>query len=286
MRFVRGRVVVGALVLCARAGWGGEDAGLPDLTIQNFLSAGWREEFEERPHSGHALRGRLFRTRPGFLERELRVDFRAGQGSEEREYELEPEIELPLNRRFQIELEPEYVWIDGRDGEPDGHGPTWSARAALQGIDTSDTALNAQLGIEVPSGGDLEERRTDVNLALAGFRDLGARIGVQAHVGVHFLLGSGDQEDDPDRELDYAIALTKTVTDETPGFAHVTAFLEGFGKTELDGRHAGRTHLTLLPGLRFEIGWGVWLGAGVELPVTEPREFYETYHVAIIKEIE
>ena len=234
------------------------------------------------------MRMRLFRTRPAFLEREFRLNYRFENNAdhgEADEHELEPEMHLPFNRRFQIELEPEYTWIDGKHGEPDRDGPTWTARAYLQLVDTECAAMNVQLGVTVPAGGELEEERTRLSVAVARFEDLGNQFGLQAHVGHDFLLGHSEPGE-PDHELNYAVALTKTLTEETPGFEHFTVFVESFGITELNGEHEGRTQLSFVHGARWEVGKDWWVAAGVEVPVTGPRPYDEVFHFAVIKEID
>lgn len=259
-----------------------------DLTLWNLFSAGWNEEFKERSKAGRAPRIRLFRTRQAFLEREFRLNYRFennGDGGEVDEHELEPEVELPWNRRFMTEIEGEYVWQDLKNGEPDRDGSVWAVIGMLQLVDTYNSAMNVQLRLEVPSKGELDEGRTNLGLVLAGFRDLGNQYGLQAHIEKDFLIGDHNSED-PHHVLTYALALQKTLTDDVKGFEHFTVFVEAYGVTDLDDEHDGSTRFSFLPGVRWEVGKEWWVAAGIELPVSGPRPFDGVFHFAIIKDID
>jgi hypothetical protein len=255
-----------------------------DLTLSNLFAVGWSEKFAERPKAGRAARIHLFQTRRPFFDEEFRLNYRFehnGDGGALDEHELEPEIEFPLNRRLLFEVEGEYTWQNFRR-EPERNGGTLGLSAWLQLVDTADSALNVQFRVDAPNRG-LDESRTRLGLVLAGFRDLGHRVGLQAHVENDFIVG-GTKAGDPHNELTYAVALTKTLTDDTPCLGYFTPFVETYGVTQLDGGRAGSTAFSFLPGVRWEFKKDWWFAAGVEVPVTGPRPFDETVHIAIIRE--
>jgi hypothetical protein len=291
MRIIEGVAVLTVLTalgtadrLAPSAARGAEGEQPSDLTLGNLFSEGWDQPFQERPDEGSVPRFRLFRTRPAFLEREVRVDFRCARNADDGEfdeYEIEPELDLPFNRRFMIELEPEYVWLDGHRGNPSESGSSWSIGSTLQLIDTVDSAANVQFALGVPSE---EAERTRLGVTLAGFRDLGYRIGLQSHVGFNFFTGTPVDPDDVDSQLHFGLALTKTLARDYPGFQKFTFFVETFGVTNLDGDRSGHTDLSVLPAVRWEIGNEWWVAAGYETPVTSPRPFDKEWHFALLKD--
>lgn len=71
----------------------------------------------------------------------------------------------------------------------------------------------------------------------------------------------------------YAIAPTITITPKSKQyFGDLTFFIEGNGETSA-GNHAGRTTVTLLPGMRWLAFRDTWIATGYEFPTTEPRPF-------------
>jgi hypothetical protein len=256
-----------------------------DLTLDNFFCAGWNERFEERPTEERAVRVPLFRTKLGFLEREVRAMYRfanrADHGAAD-EHELEVEVDLPLSRRFMLEFSPEQTWRDGK-GTRDWDGARWTSLAVLQLVDTVHTAANVQFNVSTPMKNGSEEDATRLGLSCAAFRDLGDRVGFQAHFGHDFLVG-GEAGDGARFEMNYAVALTKTLTEETPWLGNLTPSLELAGVTALEGGTTGRTNLSLVPGVQWELREHWWVTMALEVPLTGPRPFEEGLHFSIYRE--
>jgi hypothetical protein len=152
--------------------------------------------------------------------------------------------------------------------------------AALQLVDTPCAAINFQVSLNMPGREDLLDHRLFLGLGLAGFRDLGARFGLQGSVGFDFPLGSS-QEAGGDVELTYAIALTKTLTDDLPWLGHFTPFVELAGATDL-GITERHTVITILPGAEWTVVRNWWLALGLEVPLTGPRPFDLGVHASVI----
>ena len=255
---------------------------LSDLYLCNLCTSGWNEEYKERPLEGRAARIPLLRTRPGFLIREFRLDYRFLDRTESvkaDDHQLLTEVLLPFNRRLLVGLEAEYAWVQPRD-EPRCNGPAWAATSWLQLVDTADAALNLQLRVTAPAK-DLGENSTRLGLVLAEFYDLGNRVGLQAHFGPSLLVGPGEPGG-PHTQLDYAVALTKTLTEESARLKNLTVFVEAVGLTNLDGDRAGSTQISFLPGAWCEVGckWSVAPGDQT-LTVTDTTDDTINGHAAI-----
>lgn len=264
----------------------GEELG--DLTFRNLFSAGWDEKFEEREKTGRAVRIRYFRTRPAFLEREIRFNFsyeKNGDAATVDEYEAEAEFEIALNRRFQVELEPEYTWLQPKAGNGTDWA-SWTARTCLQLVDTATTAMNVQFSLGAPPQDDFGTHRTRFGIDLAYFRDLGGRVSLQTHVGTDFFTGAAPGPDDPTSQFHYAVALGKTLTEDLPLLENFTVFCEAYATTNVDGARSGESAVSLIPGVRWELGRDWWVAAGIEVPVSHPHPYDQTVHVALVKDFD
>lgn len=270
-----------------------------DLTLWNFFSAGWDQNFKERSHEGRAPRLHLFKTRQGFLEREFRFNYSFARNADAGaidEHEFEGEIEYALNRRFLMEFEPRMVWERSNlDGTTEHElEATWvAARLAL--VDTYWSAYAFDFRIVAPANQEAHDR-TRLGFFLAGFEDL-TRFGFR-RVGLYFssqlFTFVGPLEDSDTRsEVNFGISIAKTFTDpDTPLFGDFTLFLEAFDETALDGDDAGRSAVTLTPGFRFKFyeqektEQTFWIMSGVEFPISGPNPFDYEVHVAFIWEFE
>jgi len=253
-----------------------------DLTLQNLLTAGWCDDYHPGQVSGGAERIILFRTLVPFQVRDLVGNYRfalEARPSGVNENELGPEILLPLNRRLMVGAELAYAF-DG-DNRPGTGGASAAMTAALQLVDTACAAANFQVSLNEPGREDLLDHRLFLGMALAGFRDLGARFGLQGSAGFNIPLGSS-HEAGGDVELTYAVALTKTLTDDLPWLGHFTPFVELAGATDL-GITERHTLITILPGAEWEVVRRWWLALGVEVPLTGPRPFDLGVHFSVIR---
>ncbi len=253
-----------------------------DLTCWNFWSAGWDEPFHERAAEGHALRIPLIRTQPGFLLREMSWGYTFFNGVDQGnadQNQMNLEMLYPWNRRFLTAVDPDFAWINSKEGG-NRSGPTWTASAWLQLIDTKETAVNVQLHLGVPSNGELGENRTRVTSLVACFQDLGGGCGLQANLGHEMSLGPGGGAH---HFVTYAVSFTCTMTEHVACFSYFTPFLEGIGNSDIDD-HFGRTSITFIPGIRWEMYKDWWMTLGVEVAVTAPRPFDQAFHLLMSKE--
>jgi hypothetical protein len=131
---------------------------------------------------------------------------------------------------------------------------------------------------------------------LAGFEDLACRLNLN-RVGLYYSVlfdslagprAPGAKQND----VSYDISIAKTLTDpDTPFLGNFTVFVENFAETRLDGDHAGRTFVSITPGIRFNLGksnrinFGLdnWLMLGVDIPVAGPKPWDAIYRFTYIK---
>ncbi len=248
-----------------------------DLAFRNFFSYGWDVAWTE-PEEGpdDAPRFRLMRIQRAFWEREIRIvsPFAFGtDGGTADELEVEMEIELPVNRRFLIELEPAVKGV-GLYGSP------WSFAAGdllvipqVMLYETKGVSFSSGLSVRVPTGSQsVGAGRTGLTPYLAGWTDLGQRMSLHAFLGAEFPM-AGYGPDRPNAIFQYAVAMAKTVTPKnTPWFGNLTFFAELNGTSESGGPSPSTT-VTLLPGARWLVFKDFWLAAGYELPLTAARQF-------------
>ena len=95
-------------------------------------------------------------------------------------------------------------------------------------------------------------------------------------------------------DVGYDITLAKTVTSpETPFLGNLTFILENYAQTDLDGSTAGRTLVTLTPGVRFNLGKsdGVkmgkdnWIMLGTDIPISNYHPWDAIYRFTYIKKL-
>jgi hypothetical protein len=131
---------------------------------------------------------------------------------------------------------------------------------------------------------------------LAGFEDLAYwfqldRVGLYYSVTFDTYAGpaaAGAKQND----VQYDVSLAKTITDsDTPIFGKLSLFVENFAQTDLDGSEAGRTLVTVTPGVRFNFGESdrIKMGSdnavmfGTDIPVSEYRPWGAIYRFTYIK---
>jgi hypothetical protein len=91
----------------------------PDLTLWNFFTAGWDEEWTRRDSEDRAPDLALLHVQTNFMERELRVDSFYQSNVRNKKIDdidsLDWLIAYGWNRRFQTNVEGIYQWNDARD---------------------------------------------------------------------------------------------------------------------------------------------------------------------------
>lgn len=276
----------------------------PDLGLRDFLTSGWTDKFEERERQGRAPRFNLFKTRQGFLERIVAVNYgfqyRVEHGQFD-EHEAAVGIEYALNRRFEIDIEPLYTWKFARGDRRSQDGLRWETGLRFQLIDTADWAVNYQVRVATPNS-HVDQRQTGIGSVLAGFNDLTKlglrRTGVYYHFEYQALAGPRDEEPEAEglppgqkasSRITYALAFAKTLIDRpAPLVSDLTIFVEGFGATNLNGSRRNETYFSFTPGIRMNLSgreekaW--WLQGGYEIPVTGPRALDMGFRLSLIRD--
>jgi len=254
------------------------DAGLSNLTLANFFTEGWDQNWAKRSNPDGAPDMALLRVSTNFLEREFRTDFYSQQdlnSAKNRTSNLaDALIAYGLDRRFMVSVTSNYQWINSRvNNDMDESNWALSTRFQLIDIPGSSYAFNVKVTSPAKSlGNDL----TTVNYNLAGWEDLTpyglSRMGLYFSVGADNFVGPhaiGAKSSD----TVYDISLAKTWTAPTATLGNFTTFAELFGTTDLSGAASGKTVVTLTPGIRTGIGHNQVLMFGVDLPVSHPRPY-------------
>jgi len=260
---------------------------LIDLTLGNFLTAGWNESWAKRPHPDGAPDLTLLRAQSNLLLRSLRMDYfyeRPLETSGVRDVQFLNElVEYGFNRRLMLAVFGNYQWVNSRAGE-DLEGASYGALARVQLIDTPHASYALNLRVAAPNH-DLHETLTTTSFSLAGWHDLTPlglkRVGLYWHVQEETFTGRharGARQND----LTYDISLAKTWTAPTAPIGNLSTFLETYARTDLDGPRRGKSVVTLTPGLRFTLARQHVFMAGVEIPVTEPRPYEQIVRLTYI----
>ncbi len=291
----------------AATGTAQEKPPLSDLTLFNFLSAGWDEDSVKRQRATGTPDLALLRVQTNFMEREVRVNyfFENNIHSTTREHlnNLDGFIAYAFNRRFMLEAFGNYQWLDGRKDTFDASGGTAEIVGRVQLVDTEPSSYSFNFRAIAPNRG-LGEHQTTLSYGLAGFEDLAYWVGEDIddwpyldRVGLYYSilfdsLAGPHEAGAKQNDVAYDITLAKTLTrPDTPLLGTFTVFLEAFAQTDLDGDHAGRTLVSLTPGIRFNLGrWkGIhlgldnWLLYGVDIPVAGPKPWDAIHRFTYIK---
>jgi len=283
---------------CVNYGGQASEETPQDLTLWNFFSAGWNEEFTRRSSEGRAPDLALLRVQTNFMEREVRLNYfhehNINSAKRENLDSFDSFIAYGFNRRFMVEVLANYSWVDARDKIADTDGAAARLVGRVQLVSTADSSYTFNFQTISPNRG-LGEKQTTISYGMAGFEDL-TRLGLY-RVGLYgsFLFDSlagpraaGAKQND----VQYVLTLAKTLTDpKTPYIGNFSIFFENFFQTDLDGAHAGTTLVSLTPGVRFNLGtipgvkFGLdnWLMFGVDLPVSGPRPWDAIFRFSYIK---
>ena len=127
-----------------------EGRQLSDLTLANFFSAGWADEFSKRVRATGTPDYALLRVQTNFMEREVRVNYSYQQNinSKTKEYlsNLDAFVAYAFNRRFMIEVLGNYQWVGERKGpDIDGGEPQIIGRVQLIDTDPSSYSFNFKI---------------------------------------------------------------------------------------------------------------------------------------------
>jgi hypothetical protein len=269
-----------------------------DLTLFNFFSAGWDEEFTKRQRATGTPDYALLRVQTNFLEREFRLNYfyerNVNSATKKNINDFDGLIAWGFNRRFMIEITGAYQWIDERKG-PDLSGGTPGMLARVQLIDTESSSYAANFKVVAPNEG-IGTKVTTFSYGLAGFEDLAYWIGVKKtgfYYSFLFDSASGPAAAGATHtDVQYDVTLAKTlVSQDTPFIGGFTVFTELFAQTNLDGDKSGSTLVEVTPGVRFNLGkfehvhFGKdnWILFGADIPLSGPRPYDVIYRFSYIK---
>lgn len=153
-------------------------------------------------------------------------------------------------------------------------------------LETRNTTLLSLLETTLPTGDEdrgLGSGLTTVSPGIGLWRDLGSRYALHGFFGLDIPVG-GKDDDDPDTTVVYGTAITKTVTPkDTPFFGNLTLFVELNGSSDI-GSDNDITVVSILPGVRWNLGHEFWLMPGIEFPVIERDEFDSRVWLSVLKD--
>jgi len=286
-------------ILDMQAGSAGSNSGDPQpLTLANFFTAGWDEDFTRRSSDDRAPDFALLRVQTNFMERELRVNyfFEDNITSKTRLNinSMDYFLAYGFNRRFMLEVLGNYEWIDGRGTAPSPTGPDGQLIGRVQLISTEDSSYSFNFRFISPQTW-IPQDQTTISYGIAGFEDLTGlglyRVGLYGSFLFDTLIGPG-AVGAAHNDVQYDVSIAKTLTKpDTPLIGNFTVFVEAFAQTNVDGDLAGRTVASITPAVRFNLGkapglkFGLdnWILFGVDLPVCGPLPWAATYRLSYIK---
>jgi len=234
---------------CPARAQGTPAQNLSDLTLSNFFTAGWDQDWAHRSNPDGAPDMALLRVSTNFLEREFRTDFFTQQdvnSPKNRDVNLaDALVAYGLDRRFMLSVTSNYQWINSRvNNDVNASSTALGARFQLIDIPGSSYALN--LKVTSPAKAVSNDLST-IAYGLAGWEDL-TPYGLK-RVGLYFSV-QGDNYVGPHipgaKDVDVAcdVTLAKTWTAPTGTLQNFTTFAELYGTTDLDGATSGKTVVT------------------------------------------
>ena len=119
---------------------------LSDLTLGNFFSAGWDDDFAMRSRATGTPDLPLLRVQTNYLQRLFRGNFYEQtdltSATKKNLTDFDGFIDWGFNRRVMLEFDEAYQWIDPRTGSPTASGGgTRACLARIQLVDTESSSL-------------------------------------------------------------------------------------------------------------------------------------------------
>ena len=257
----------------------GEPAKLSELSLDNFLSEGWDQPWAKWQRGEGTPNMSLLRVQTNFLVQLFRLDTTLELGRTSPAFSQSESattiVEYAVNRRFMPGIYFNHQWFDGRH-RPDDDGSAGGVFGRFQLIEKHESSLALNIKMALPNH-DLGEKLTTWSYALAGWQDLAplglGRTGLYYHIQ-HEMPGGPRALGAAHNDITYDVSLATTWTSPHATLQNLTTFVEAYGKTLLDGSHAGRTTTSITPGFRFTLPGGHILMLGVDLPVggQQPNE--------------
>jgi hypothetical protein len=266
----------------------GHDHPVKDMTLGNFFE-GWNEEWVHRHRYTPDMA--LLRVTTNFLEREFRIDYvRTDVANIPRQDSQEQAIALMaygLSRRLMLEVVTNYQWNNPAPHGVPVNGGAGSLVARFQLVDTATQSYSFQFRANSPNKG-LGATQTSLQYVLAGWQDMHAivpalgRFGLFGSFTYEALLGprkAGAATND----VSYDISFAKTWTSpDTKVFGNFTTFFETFATTLLDGATAGKTTVSVTPGIRFWFIPKNSFTVGVDFPASHAPTFHTVFRTNYI----
>ncbi len=192
---------------------------LSDLTLGNFFSDGWNDNYALRQRPTGTPDYPLLRVQTNELLRLLRVNFydqhNLKNATRLNLVDLDGFVDWAFNRRFMIEVDAAHQWVDNRSGSNDFSGDNSYALLRFKLIDTEASECTFNFKVTTPNYGTGVNDST-ITYAITGFEDLAYwlnmdRVGLYYTVSFDNLAGPaavGAQRND----VQYDISIAKTVT--------------------------------------------------------------------------
>lgn len=290
-------LLLAALVLAnpARASTDGDPgdaaahaAGPSDLGILDFFTNGWSQDWVHRHRETRDMA--LLRVTTNFLERELRLDYAYTSLLGNARYTgtdfANTLMAYAVNRRLMLEIIANYQW-NVHPGAAPVSGAGGAVLLRFQLVDTATASYSTQIRVSAPNRG-IGQTQTTFGYYLAGWQDVRAWLPALGRVGLYYSFEydnlQGPAATGATRNsISYDVSLARTFTDATtPVVGDLTAFLELYGTTPLDGTSAGKTVLSLTPGVRFWFVPKNSLSLGVDLPVSHSPPYSAAWRATYI----
>lgn len=167
------------------------------------------------------------------------------------------------------------------------NGPAGGALARFQLVDTPTQSYAFQTKVVAPNKA-LGQTQTSLAYSLAGWQDMHAlvpalgRFGLYDSVTYENLIGP-HKAGAATNDVSYDISLAETWTPAaTPVFGNFTTFLEAYATTLLDGATAGKTTVSLTPGVRFWFTRQNSLTLGADFPVSHAPTYHTVFRATYI----
>ena len=267
-----------------------------NLTLSNFFTAGWGEEWVHRYTPDGAPDMALLHVTTNFLEREFRFDYYHQRnlptdGNRSVDF-MDALVAYGVDRRFMVEVVGNYEWKTGQLGVNNVSDASAALVGRLQLVDVPGASYAFNFRVTSPSKG-LGNDQTTLGFAFAGWNDLSMLLGLENtvlnRIGLYYSIqeetyvGPAPQGSKYN-DLTYAISLAKTWNDpQKPVFGSFTTFVEFYGTTALDGDpNARKTNINVTPGIRFRLYHGHVVIAGIDFPLSNTHQFHETYRLTYI----
>jgi hypothetical protein len=259
-----------------------------NLTLTNLFTEGWDQAYDKRVTPDGAPDMALLHVQTNFLEREFRVDSyyqqNVGNNKTRDVAFLDELIAYSFDRRFMVEVVSNYEWENLRSGVTN-NGASGAILTRLQLVDVPGSSYALNLRVTSPNDG-IDMKQTTISPAIAGWQDLTCiglkRFAVYYDIQEDSYAGPGEKGG-KHTDIAYDASLAQTWTDpDVRFFGNFTTFVEFYATTNLNGDERGATAFNVTPGIRFTLGHGNVLMAGVDLPVSQPHDFDATYRLTYI----